>query len=56
MYKNNGSGNNLKTKIYPIVAEKYGVNIQNIKCNIINATDIMICECEESSWICSKKY
>lgn len=51
MYKNNGSGNNLKTKIYPIVAEKYGVNIQNIKCNIINATDIMSWDCEEDRLI-----
>ena len=51
-YKNNEeSGYNLKKNIYPVVAEKYGKTVQNIKCNIINATDIMVCECEEKRLI-----
>ena len=32
---------NLKKDIYPIVASKYGKKINNIKCNIRNATEIM---------------
>lgn len=38
---------NLEKKIYPIIAKKYGKTVNSIKCNIINATDIMIYECEE---------
>ena len=48
IYKNEEElSDNLEKIIYPIVAKKYRKTIQNIKCNIINATDIMICECEE---------
>lgn len=39
--------NNLEKDIYPIVAKKYGKTAHNIKCNIINATNIMTLECEE---------
>ena len=38
---------NLEKEIYPIIAKKYGKTINSIKCNIINATDIMVYECEE---------
>lgn len=38
---------NLEKDIYPIVAEKYGKTAHNIKCNIINATNMMTLECEE---------
>ena len=44
IYNYNG---NLEKKIYPIIAKKYGKTVNSIKCNIINATDIMIYECEE---------
>lgn len=36
--------NNLEKYIYPIVAKKYGKSSHNIKCNIRNATDIMLLE------------
>lgn len=39
---------NLEKKIYPLVAKKYNKNVQNIKCNINNATAIMNCECPKS--------
>lgn len=42
---------NLKKDVYPIIAKKYNRTVQNVKCNIINATDIMICECEEKRLI-----
>lgn len=38
---------NLEKEIYPIIAKKYGKTVNSIKCNIINATDIMVYECEE---------
>lgn len=38
---------NLEKDIYPIVAEKYGKTAHNVKCNIINATNMMTLECEE---------
>lgn len=37
---------NLKNDIYPIVAQKYGKSVNNIKCNILSATNNMFCECE----------
>ena len=47
---NNGFYNdkdNLEKYVYPAIAKKHNKSINTIKCNIINATDIMICECEE---------
>lgn len=38
---------NLQREIYPIIAKKYGKDINNIKCNIRNATDIMYYENDE---------
>lgn len=37
----------LQYEIYPIVAKKYDESINNIKCNITNATDKMYYDCEE---------
>ncbi len=39
---------NLEKDIYPIIAKRYGKSVNTIKCNIINATDMMVCECEEN--------
>ncbi len=39
--------NNLNRDIYSIIAKKYGRNINNIKCNIGNATNIMYFENKE---------
>lgn len=39
---------NLKKDVYPIIASKYNKTINNIKCNINNATIMMNCECEKS--------
>ncbi len=39
---------NLEKDVYPIIAKKYNKSVNTIKCNIIHATDIMICECEEN--------
>lgn len=41
----------LERDIYPIIAKKYNTTPHNIKCNIINATNIMYCECEEDKLI-----
>ena len=38
---------NLLKDIYPIVAKKYGKTVNNIRCNIRNATDIMYFDNEE---------
>ncbi len=35
----------LETNIYPIIAKKYKKTVNNIKTNIINATDIMYYDC-----------
>lgn len=49
LYMNGIDGdNNLKKVVYPLISQKYHKSIHNIRCNIINSTDIMICECEES--------
>ncbi len=42
--KNYNYYNNLEKYIYPLVAKKYGKSSHNIKCNIRNATDIMLLE------------
>lgn len=47
----NGEVGYLEKTIYPIVAKNHNKTVNNIKCNIVNATDIMICECEESKLI-----
>lgn len=39
---------NLEKNVYPIIANKYSTSSHNIKCNIVNATDNMICECKEN--------
>lgn len=39
--------NNLEKDIYPILARKYNKTINNIKCNIINATNLMYFDSEE---------
>lgn len=39
--------NNLERDIYPIIAKKFGKSVNNIKCNIKNATEIMYYENEE---------
>lgn len=38
---------NLEKNIYPIIAEKYNLSIDNIKVNISNATDKMCYDCDE---------
>lgn len=38
----------LEGHIYPYMAEKYNKTVNTIKCNIINATNLMVCECEEN--------
>ena len=50
---NNGERNceSLEKNIYPIIARKYNKDFHNIKCNIVNATDSMICECEEQKLV-----
>lgn len=50
LYENDKDGKynyNLNEMVYPILAKKYRKTIQNIKCNIVNSTNIMVCECEE---------
>ena len=37
----------LKRDIYPIISKKYNTSINNIKCNIRNATDLMFFDCNE---------
>lgn len=41
----------LEHEIYPIVAKEYNKSINNIKCNITNATDKMYYDCEEKTLI-----
>lgn len=38
---------NLERYIYPIVGKKYGKTAHNVKCNIINATNMMTLNCQE---------
>lgn len=37
----------LQNEVYPIVAKKYKQTVNNIKCNIVNATDKMYYDCEQ---------
>lgn len=49
LYKMNNDGCcDLKSKIYPIVAQKYNSNVNNVKCDIRNATDKMYYDCEQT--------
>lgn len=41
----------LKRDVYPIISEKYNTSINNVKCNIRNATDIMFFDCNEDRLI-----
>lgn len=48
LYKMNNDGNcELKSEVYPIVAQKFNTSVNNIKCNIRNATDKMYYDCEQ---------
>ncbi len=38
--------NNLKTDVYPFVAEFNNTSVHNVKNNIVRATDKMYCQCE----------
>lgn len=44
---NNYYNNNLEKDIYPLLARKYNKTINNIKCNITNATNAMYFDSEE---------
>ncbi len=37
----------LKNNVYKIIAKKYSKNVNNIKCNINNATEMMNCDCKK---------
>ncbi len=39
----------LEKDIYPVIANKYGESANNIKCNIVNATDKMFFDCDEKT-------
>ena len=48
LYKNQQFiGESLNKNVYPIIAERFNKNINNIKCNITRATDIMFFDCNE---------
>lgn len=44
--KNNWENIKLEKEIYPILSKKYKKTLNNIKTNIINATDLMCYDCE----------
>lgn len=48
IYNNYDSSENLNKNIYPIIAKKYHKTINNVKCNIMTATNSMFYECDES--------
>lgn len=48
-YNLNEDSYDLEHEIYPIVAKEYNESINNIKCNITNATDKMYYDCEEKT-------
>lgn len=41
---------NLNKYVYPIIAKRYNQSINNIKCNIIRATEIMYYNCSEEKF------
>lgn len=48
MYNNPECYENLTKDVYPIIAKKYNKSINNVKCNIISATNAMFYECDEN--------
>lgn len=48
IYNNYDSSENLSRNIYPIIAKKYRKTVNNVKCNIMSATNSMFCECDEN--------
>lgn len=47
MYNNNNWENaKLEKEVYPIISKKYKKTVNNIKTNILNATDLMYYDCE----------
>ena len=48
IYIRNLSSFNLSKDIYPIIAKKHSTNINNIKCNIFQATLNSYCDCEQT--------
>lgn len=48
IYNNYDSSENLSRNIYPIIAKKYHKTVNNVKCNIMSATNSMFCECDEN--------
>ncbi len=48
LYKMDDDGScDLKSEVYPIVAQKYNSSVNNVKCDIRNATDKMYYDCEQ---------
>ncbi len=43
---NDFTSENLKNTIYPLIAKKYNKSVNNIKCNINHATEVMNCTCK----------
>lgn len=44
--RSNLTSENLKKNVYSLLAKKYGKTVNNIKCNINHATELMNCDCE----------
>lgn len=42
---------NLSKYVYPIIAKRYNQSVNNIKCNIIRATEIMYYNCSEKKFL-----
>lgn len=47
LYSNNKYDSNLSKDIYPVVAKKFSTTVNNVKCDIFQATNISYYECEE---------
>ena len=47
IYNNYDTSENLKQNVYPIIAKQHKKTINNIKCNILTATNSMFYECDE---------
>lgn len=48
IYNNYDSSENLNKNVYPIIAKKYHKTVNNVKCNIMTATNSMFYECDET--------
>lgn len=48
IYNNYNFSDNLNRTVYLILAKKYHKNVNNIKCNIMSATNNMFYECDEN--------